>query len=117
MRVRSHSGKVVSVAEFINPYTFVPLPAAIARSAPSGHHCAGPVHVSGAMTVEWTLQTPLLLPQAHPAVRAGQVVVPGSSVKGALRSLHETLMGGCLRVVDEEFVPVYRQPAVAKDQN
>lgn len=67
------------------------------------------------MTVEWTLRTPLLLPQAHRPVRAGQVVIPGSSVKGALRSLHEALMGGCLRVVDEEFVPVYRQPAVAKD--
>jgi hypothetical protein len=105
------------VAEFINPYTFVPLPAAIARSMPGGHHRAGPDHVSGAMTVEWNLQTPLLLPQAHQAVRAGQVVIPGSSVKGTLRSLHETLMGGCLRVADEEFVPVYRQPAVAKEQN
>ena len=38
-------------------------------------------------------------------------------MKGAVRSLHETLMGGCLRVVDEEFVPVYRQPAVAEDAN
>jgi Bacterial regulatory proteins, gntR family len=37
------------------------------------------------------------------------------TVKGAVRSLHEALMGGCLRVVDEDFLPVYRQPAVAKD--
>jgi hypothetical protein len=105
------------MAEFINPYTFVPLPAAIGRSRPGGHHFAGHRNVSGAMTVEWTLRTPLLLPQAHRPVRAGQVVIPGSSVKGAVRSLHETLMGGCLRVVDEEFVPVYRQPAVAKDRD
>ena len=38
-------------------------------------------------------------------------------MKGAVRSLHETLMGGCLRVVDEDFVPVYRQPAVVKDED
>jgi hypothetical protein len=104
------------VAEFINPYTFVPLPAAIGRARPGGHHCAGDGNVSGWMTVAWTLQTPLLLPRAHPAVHGGRVVIPGSSVKGAVRSLHEALMGGCLRVVDEEFVPVYRQPAVAKDE-
>lgn len=108
-------GKGSWVAEFINPYTFAPLPAAIGRGAPGGHHRAGLGNVSGAMTVEWRLRTPLLLPQAHQPVRAGGVVIPGSSVKGAVRSLHETLMGGCLRVVDEEFVPVYRQPAVARD--
>ncbi len=105
------------MAEFINPYTFVPLPAVIGRDLPTGHHCAGDGCVSGGMTVEWTLRTPLLLPQGHPAVRAGRVVIPGSSVKGAVRSLHEALMGGCLRVVDEDFVPVYRQPAVAKDRD
>lgn len=105
------------MAEFINPYTFVPLPAAIGRGQPGGHHRAGRGNVSGAMTVEWTLRTPLLLPQAHGPVRAGRVVIPGSSVKGSLRSLHETLLGGCLRVTDEEFVPVYRQPAVARDRD
>jgi CRISPR-associated protein (TIGR03986 family) len=105
------------MAEFVNPYTFVPLPEVIGRERPGGHHRAGERCISGGMTVEWRLRTPLLLPQAHPAVRAGRVVIPGSSVKGAVRSLHEALMGGCLRVVDEEFVPVYRQPAVAKDQD
>lgn len=105
------------MAEFINPYTFVPLPAAIGRAEPTYHHRAGDGNVSGGMTVQWRLRTPLLLPQAHQAVHAGRVVIAGSSVKGAVRSLHEALMGGCLRVVDEEFVPVYRQPAVAKDQD
>jgi hypothetical protein len=102
------------VAEFINPYTFVPLPAAIGRDRPAGHHRACDGNVCGSMTVEWTLRTPLLLPQAHHSVRDGRVVIPGSSVKGAIRSLHEALMGGCLRVVDPGFVPVYREPAVAK---
>jgi RAMP superfamily len=105
------------VAEFINPYTFVPLPAAIGRDRPVGHACAADGCISGRMNVEWMLRTSLLLPQAHPAVRTGRILIPGSSVKGAVRSLHETLMGGCLRVVDEEFVPVYRQPAVAKGRD
>lgn len=104
------------MAEFINPYTFVPLPTAIGRARRNGHHCAVDGNVSGQMSVTWTAKTPLLLPQAHPAVHGGRVIVPGSSVKGAVRSLHETLMGGCLRVVDEEFVPVYRQPAIARDE-
>src|SRR5437016_4695857 len=114
---RRFAGKGAEMAEFINPYTFMPLPALIGRDRPGGHHCAGDQNVSGGMTVEWRLQTPLLLPHAHPQVRSGRVVIPGSSVKGAVRSLHEALMGGCLRVVDEDFLPVYRQPAVAKDQN
>jgi CRISPR-associated protein (TIGR03986 family) len=69
------------------------------------------------MTLSWTLRTPLLLPQSHRQAPGGRVVLPGSSVKGAVRSLHETLMGGCLRVLDEDFLPAYREPAVARDEN
>ncbi|MGV1005704.1 MAG: hypothetical protein ACOYEV_13285 [Candidatus Nanopelagicales bacterium] len=43
----------------------------------------------------------------------GKWVVPGSSLAGPVRSLHEALTGSCLRVVDEEFLPVHRDPAVA----
>jgi hypothetical protein len=105
------------VAEFINPYTFVPLPTAVGRSEPAGHHRAKLGNISGHLTVEWTLRTPLLLPQAQTSVRGGRIVIPGSSVKGAVRSLHETLMGGCLRVAGQDFVPIYREPAVAKGQD
>ncbi|MFF0520684.1 TIGR03986 family CRISPR-associated RAMP protein [Actinomadura nitritigenes] len=104
------------MATFINPYTFVPLPQAIGRAEPSGHHRAMPRNLCGALTVTWTMLTPLLLPEAHEPVSDGRAVIPGAAVKGAVRSLHETLMGGCLRVVDETFVPVYRQPAVAKGE-
>ncbi|RAY16846.1 TIGR03986 family CRISPR-associated RAMP protein [Actinomadura craniellae] len=100
------------MAKFINPYTFVSLPETIDRARPAGHHRAVPGHLCGSMTVTWTLRTPLLLPQAEGPVSDGGVTIPGSSVKGAVRSLHETLMGGCLRVLDETFVPVYRRPAV-----
>lgn len=39
--------------------------------------------------------------------------IPGSSLHGAIRSLHETLSGSCLRVFDPDFVPVYRDVASA----
>lgn len=41
--------------------------------------------------------------------------IPGSSLAGAVRSLHESLNGGCLRVFDGEFLPGYRDFAAAKD--
>ena len=39
---------------FVNPYTFVPFPATVERSAPGGHHWLGPGRLSGAFTVTWT---------------------------------------------------------------
>jgi CRISPR-associated protein (TIGR03986 family) len=124
------------MAEFVNPYTFVPLPESVERRAPAGHDQAADDAICGSLTVTWTLQTPLLLPKdpnsrqdegqqgekpdekSGPAQsrwsREGKLVVPGSTMKGSVRSLHETLMGGCLRVFDADFLPVYRQPAVAK---
>lgn len=39
--------------------------------------------------------------------------VPGSSLAGVFRSLHEALAGGCLRVFDGGFVPGYRDKPLA----
>ncbi len=71
---------------------------------------------SGAFVVRWTLLTPLALPPEDrtPAPPEDHAELQGSSVKGAVRSLHETLFGGCLRVVDPDFVPSYRAPATGK---
>lgn len=43
--------------------------------------------------------------------RNGALFIPGSSVHGALRAVHETLTGSCLRVFDPAFTPVYRDVA------
>lgn len=110
--------------EFVNPYSFVPLAGEPVRREPPNH--VGPVpepelrgrRVSGSIAVEWTLQTPLLLPATARHERwvrdDATVRIPGSSLKGAVRSVHEALFNGCLRVVDEDFVPAYREPAVAR---
>ncbi len=94
---------------FVNPYTFVPFPAAISRTRPAGHHALGPQRLSGAFQVRWEFMSPLQAPEG--ATPGGRLRLPGASVKGAVRSLHETLAGGCLRVFDREFVPSYRDSA------
>ena len=110
---------------FVNPYTFASLPDTVPRREPPGHDggrftpagsSTPETRYSGAVTVRWTLLTPLVLPPEARTPPHGQrlVELPGASVKGAVRSLHETLFRGCLRVVDADFVPSYRAPATSK---
>lgn len=111
---------------FVNPYTFVPFPGGrCVREEPPGHDRLQPDRLAGVVTVRWRARTPLLLRgrQDDGVARLttrpdadGQPVpiITGSSLKGAVRSLHETLAGGCLRVVDLDYVPVYREQAVVR---
>lgn len=120
------SGAETRVDRFVNPYAFVGLPDKVPRTKPHGHDVARVPRDNpqedlwyGTVDVTWTVETPLLLPAK--AEEEGWIVrseggqfdvrIPGSSVKGAVRSLHETMFNGCLRVVDENFVPGYRDAA------
>lgn len=101
---------------FVNPYGFVPQPTldgTPTRQEPTYHDGRAAGSLSGSFEIEWTLQSPLLLP-ANPEEQGwlvdGAVSVPGSSIAGALRSLHEAMFNGCYRVVDLDFVPSYREP-------
>ena len=107
---------------FVNPYSFVPLPGTVLRRAPTMHRGQPPTGdaaalLSGSIRVRWTLATPMLLAAAYDKEgwvdSTGSLRVPGSSLRGATRSLHETLFCGCLRIIDEGFVPSYRMPASA----
>ena len=102
-------------ARFINPYTFVPFPERIDRHEPSRHHMLAPGNLSGVFTVTWAFRSPFQAPEGQ----SGTTVLrlPGSSVKGAVRSLHETLAGGCLRVFHEDFIPSYRDQATVRPGN
>ena len=101
--------------QFVNPYTFVPFPAdGIVRKQRPGHTFdAGEAanRYSGSFKVTWKVHTPLALPESENWYdSAGRTVeIPGSSAKGAVRSVHETLFGGCPRVLTESHIPVYRQ--------
>lgn len=95
---------------FINPYTFVPLPRGVDRSRPRGHATMGPDGLSG--WFDWTLDfvTPLALPPDLRHTEGTALRYPGSSLRGALRNLHETLAHGCLREIDLDYTPVHREP-------
>lgn len=103
---------------FVNPYTFVPLPIKVPRH-PYTHRDAvrgrnGEELLYGYIDVVWTLQTPMLLPENAQKQGwiepGGKIRIPGSTLKGVIRSVHETLFNGCLRVVDPDYVPVHREP-------
>ncbi|MEW1657948.1 TIGR03986 family CRISPR-associated RAMP protein [Streptomyces sp. NPDC093707] len=110
--------------EFVNPYTFVQLPKgepeAGWRSSPAGHDRLAEGRYSGVLQVELTARSPLLLrnvyagddgtfPKRSFSGFDGPVpYLPGSSLAGAVRSLHETLAGGCLRIFNGNYRPGYR---------
>lgn len=103
---------------FVNPYTFVPFPEDGVKRERAPDHVVTETDAhkrySGSFTVRWQTLTELVLPRGQnwydPG--SGSVTIPGSSVKGAVRSVHETLFGGCPRVLTSSYVPVYRQAMV-----
>ena len=117
------------VAEFVNPYTFVPHVAVPERKAPAGHALMAEGRLSGVLKVTVTAKTPLLiggftrdkadgakvgdLPRRKDP--AGRVMIPGSGLMGSVRSVHEALAGGCMRILDLDWVPVHRHPANADE--
>jgi CRISPR-associated protein (TIGR03986 family) len=134
-------GQDPMTSTFINPYTFVDLPEAVQRAAPVGHHELGQDRYSGTLEVAITARSPLLIRNVYgpsyeppqgaseapadgpsvgrfpqrvfPGHLEGRVVpfVPGSSIAGAVRALHELITGGCLRVFNGDFRPGYRDQA------
>lgn len=98
---------------FINPYTFIPLPDRVYRSRPRGHASMAEDGLSG--WFDWKLEftSPLALPQDMQPVTEELLRYPGSALRGALRSLHEVLAHGCLRILDTDYVPVHREPMTA----
>lgn len=110
---------------FVNPYTFVPFSSTeLHRAEPHGHRGNGQLW-SGVLQLTITAHSPVLVrmnkpepgdkPELPSRPGAGsanrQEIIPGSGLHGAVRSLHETLTGSCLRVFDPTFVPAYRDTA------
>jgi hypothetical protein len=113
----------ISRDHFVNPYTFVglgPRDRVLDRREPAGHHTLTEGNYMGEITATLTTRSPLLVrfpdrsrPQSAKFPRrldTGAPFLPGSSLHGALRAMHEVLAGGCLRVFDRDFLPSYRTP-------
>ena len=100
---------------FVNPFTFVrPNRGELRRGVPTFHDGRSRDTYAGVLEVSWRLASPLLLPSTAEEegwLKDDQITVPGSSVAGSVRSLHEALFNGCYRVVDLDFVPSYRESA------
>jgi hypothetical protein len=111
------------VADFVNPYTFVPHAAVVERGKPNGHDALGEGNLSGFLSIRLTARTPLLIggfgtdqgPDLPRRLRDRRVIIPGSGLMGAVRSVHETLVGGCMRVLHSDLVPAHRHPATSKE--
>ena len=104
------------MAEFVNPYTFVPLPERVSRSEPPGHASVGADRYVGTLAVTVTALTPLLVDGFREGDETGSgpqgpPVIAGSSLHGVVRSVHEALTGSCLRITNLDLVPVHRQQA------
>ena len=95
---------------FINPYTFVPLPDHVDRAAPNSHH-GDPHLLIGWVDLTYELLTDLVLPcDCQPDASLPQpITLPGSGIRGAVRALHEVIAGGCMRVVNLDYLPVHRE--------
>ena len=102
---------------FINPYTFVPLPDKVKRDKPHGHARAVEGGLTGYLDVEFAFRSPLMMPvdwkTAEETTVTGtrieeRVTVPGSSVRGAVRSLFEVISSSCLSILDPDYRPAHR---------
>ena len=105
---------------FVNPYAFIPLPTKVVRAPLPSHRpdvARAEQTYSGTLHVTWTLRTPMMLPNGHESSGIiddeGHVVIPGSSIKGATRALHEAMFNGCFRIIDQDFTPGYRDSATS----
>lgn len=102
-------------AHFVNPYTFVPLPLQVLRSRPAGHERAAEGNLTGYIDASFHLKTPMMLdndfePPGDGSPQQVVVRVPGSSIRGAVRSLYEVMTDSCLSVIDADYLPVHRAP-------
>ena len=102
---------------FINPYTFVPLPDKVKRDKPHGHARAVEGGLTGYLDVEFAFRSPLMMPVdwniPEETTVTGtrieeRVTVPGSSVRGAVRSLFEVISSSCLSILDPDYRPAHR---------
>lgn len=95
---------------FINPYTFVPLPNKVQREKPHGHASAFKGALTGYIDVTFKFRNRLMLPvDWHPENDGPvQISMPGSSVRGSVRSLFEVITHSCLSVSDPGYVPTHR---------
>lgn len=103
--------------DFVNPYNFVPLSESCERTE------ASQGEITGYLTYTITTVTPLVIPSyqekestdaldffTYPT--SSDPVIPGSELRGMLRSVHEAAYNGCLSQINE--APFHRRSTISK---
>lgn len=103
------------MANVVNPYSFVPLGTAPARTSLDACY-TGPL-LTGRLDYTLTTDTPLLIPDSAKVVKDekidhkrypffrlpdGTPAIPGSEMRGAMRGVYEAVTNSCLSVLLEE---------------
>ena len=115
---------------FINPYTFAALGGEVQRS----EHTFG--DLTGRITCTLTVKSPLAIPDSaeatpdrpqtkhmtYPFFRMGDVpTIPGSQLRGAIRSVYETLSNSCFSVNNNNTLSsrhtAHRKPGILRREN
>lgn len=100
--------------KFLNPYQFVPVSDPVKRTTDAEQIPNQSLH-TGYLECRLTTKTPLVIPDTtcaktsadghntYPAYRVGeQVVIPGSNIRGMLRSVYETATNSCMVTMEPE---------------
>ena len=89
----------------VHPYTFIPLKAGRKRTKNEKAEL-----LTGNIVCELKAMTPVAVPDSqeedgsYPFYRVGgRLIVPGSAIRGVVRSTYEALTDSCMRTTDEHF--------------
>lgn len=118
-------------SDYKNPYDFVPLegdaptpPPAESRESTAQDRWYAERN-TGLITATLVPETPLFIhgadqqnknPRAFIRDTHGRIVIPATSLKGALRSVAETVSDGCLGVLSDEHQVAYRERRLLRDR-
>ena len=104
--------------KFVNPYTFIPLAEGTPIYRKSKAKLEAPTNeelLTGVIRCSFVTKTPLCVPDVNATDQPGDenklsffkigdtLAIPGSSLRGAFRSVYETLTDSCLRTNDERL--------------
>ena len=125
--------EILMAIEFLNPYHFLPLQ----HEKSLWEDDEKEESYTGMISYEITTRTPLLVPgqvlkmdekTGHPYKRfftydnTGEDLslktryrpaIPGSEIRGVIRSIYETLTNSCLSMIDKETVGIFYESSVA----
>jgi CRISPR/Cas system CSM-associated protein Csm3 (group 7 of RAMP superfamily) len=109
----------------MNPYNFVPFPNGITRNKMTNYHGRlNPSSISGYMECELETKTKICIKgsDGNPFWKDGeQPIIPGSSIRGMIRTVCEVIGGGCGYKIEKDYGEIkdckFPEPDLDYDHN